>query len=425
MSVVKSIKLAYIVLTTFVFSTIFVLNINFFNILPGIVIMWVYFLIFKIGACSANNTLDNKKVIINQSHSKDILDFISNKRMLILLCTTICSVSISYFYTGHTPLDVFRSLINHESLYLDYQQYHKENNIGTFSFSKIPYILMNALLNLLFCISVINTVILRKKVHIKDCLYLILISLVFIYFGFARGTNFEIFEVICLFFFAIRYRFDDRNIKIPLKIKNASIIIVIVSLFIFSASIENRNGTTGKYITSEIRFDNSKVLSKLFPSSALLISKLSLYLGFGFYFVGTLFNTILIEKMELILSSVIPFTNQLIGVNLVSEVQNYMDCGTNWRPDIVWLLSSFGFIGSAIIFYWLGIQTVSLSYTNTGTILEYLLKYYIFLQMISFPIGNFIRISSANKLIVLGCLVLLVMKRIKVRKDYKNQMLDN
>ena len=79
----------------------------------------------------------------------------------------------------------------------------------------------------------------------------------------------------------------------------------------------------------------------------------------------------------------------------------------------MWSVSIFGFFGTFLLFILLGklCKKILKEAKKNNNYLYYVANYYIFLQMISFPIGNFIRVSSANMLVIIVLTLMLYRKK--------------
>ena len=212
MKIPKLIKIIYIFFSIFAFLAVSVTNTNLYGIVPALVLMWITFLFFDIGFSRKNHNIDKFKVE-KKSSLTSIIEKICKKRLLIVIISITFTISISYFYTGNTPTSVINTALSGDSIYMKYQKYFNENDISTFSLSKIPFIIMNVGLNLLFLISVINTISSTEKIKFKDILFLLLMTISFWYFGIARGTNFEMFEIGCIYLYSIMIRNTNQKNK--------------------------------------------------------------------------------------------------------------------------------------------------------------------------------------------------------------------
>lgn len=418
MNTTKLIKYVYIVLCAFSFMAVAVTNTHVSQVLPAIFLVAIIYLFFAQGIKSKRTKETSGGLFDDNKLKSGLIGWIFNHKLSVLLISIFCSVSIAYFYTGSTPVSVFMSLIGDNNLYKIYQQYAIENKIAIFSIAKLPYILMNAMLNFLFVGSVIICF-MSKKIKRSDIVYLVCLSFVFWYFGLARGTNFEIFEIGCLFLYAYFLRCERiGKRKLSHNDKKNFMVSIIILLLVFSFFFEAR-GTTGTYVTDEIHYSSNKFLPSILPGTSLLISKLTSYFAFGFYYISAFFLRVLVNRPDLAISSIVPFGFKLSGESSVHDLMaEYIHCGANWRADAITVIGDIGFFGLFIVVFLLGriYKTIQNEYREKYIVISKILGYYVFLQMFSFPVGNFIVVSSANKIVILLSCCYLGLQKLKFKR---------
>jgi hypothetical protein len=349
-----------------------------------------------------------------------------NDRMLFFLA--ILSVAFSIismnFYTGQTPISALTTLLNSQSLYIKYQEYFRENSIGNFSITKIPYILMMFFVKFILLYSYIFFAVHKIKLNFHKKLYLIIISLSFLYIGFVRGTSFEFFEFFVIIYFIYMLKNKNSNITTN-KIKSGLYLLVIslVALSIFYQGLINRGATYGGYyISADISFDSTSFISQLSNSLSLIVLILFDYFGFGFFYVSTFFSEIWTSSPEIFLGTLIPSgTTILVDYSIFHLMNSTIDMGARWHPDTMVFIQNYGLIGYFLIVYLLGYSANNISKNindNNNFIFVYLTLYFILFQMIAFPIGNFVLISSSNQMIVLILFLYWLFKK----NQYKNYL---
>jgi hypothetical protein len=105
-------------------------------------------------------------------------------------------------------------------------------------------------------------------------------------------------------------------------------------------------------------------------------------------------------------------------VDFVSNGKNVcalIDCGVNWEPDISVWFNKFGLLFFTLIVIFLGgiFKYLVTAYVYSSDKFSLMaLAYFIFLQLISFPCGQFITTSSSNILSLLFLLSYLTLKKI-------------
>ena len=104
------------------------------------------------------------------------------------------------------------------------------------------------------------------------------------------------------------------------------------------------------------------------------------------------------------------------GIDLGPSVRSLIDVGASWRPDAADLSYCMGFLLFLLFCFCMGRGLGFVHYllkTGKSILLLTLLEYYIYLQMLSLPIGSFLRVSSSNKLILASLLLLIFKKKLK------------
>jgi ABC-type multidrug transport system fused ATPase/permease subunit len=169
-----------------------------------------------------------------------------------------------------------------------------------------------------------------------------------------------------------------------------------MNLFLYSINLRGGEKILTCY-TSEICYDSEALISILFPQFSYFLFILGGYFSFGLNFLGVLFSKIYIQDLNAI------FHFFLGGdVNLLPNGKNVcslIDCGVNWEPDISVWFNKFGFFLLISLVSLLGVFYRYLINTYDYTKQKFVqmgIAYFIFLQLISFPCGQFITTSSSN-----------------------------
>ena len=399
MNVIRITKYYYISLTIFLIFAINSTTLDFSDVYPAMFIMWINFIMLYFGYYLKINTklsLDNKPIKF----------YFERKKILIIIITVFFSLAAVYFYTGQTLFSTIKNLMAGNSLYFMYQKYFQVNQIAEFSIKKIPYIFMLFFIEVAVIYSYIYLLVIKINTTLKEKMFLLILSFAFLFVGLARGTNFELFQFIILIVFVIMARKNRKNMNIKMLFF-LSILIVFV-LIIFSFIISSR-GDVGYFISQEIRYDPNELFSHVSPAVSLLISKLVGYFGFGFYYVTTFISKIWLSSSANFILGIIPFG--LSGVNLREKIEGYIDLSVCWIPDVAGFINIFGLTGLFLICFFIGrfLKYINI-YNNSKNSLTQMINFWILVQMVSLPVGNFIITSSANKLFVLFLLFLWFVK---------------
>lgn len=355
--------------------------------------------------------------------SFNIPTVLSNSKLyLIIILQFFAGEYASRYYTGIGLFEALVQTLEGINNYAAYQNYFSENSIEVFTISKLPAILASAFVKGVFLYSISVFMLYKNQKGRKYFLLLSIIPLVL--YSIARGTFFEIFEiVICILYF---YKVTSTKIVSVLKLKSLKnniylISTAIVLTFIFSLNAAKRYESKSLLINSECLIEGmcfepySNFISIEFP-----IHLLSGYFSVGMYFV-TEYITILFDGN--LLPSIIPLVTtkffNFTKLDLVSDLcTSYVPCGVSWQPDLFGWFSSFGLILTLLIFplfFYLVFKIEKLLLHNLN-LYSLPLLYLLFIYVISLPVGNFYTTSSANILCTFYFLVLWVIK-----KGYKSK----
>ena len=141
MNLKKIIGIFYLGYSIYAMLVINTTSISFYTMLPAILFMWSNYIFFSIGY----KMYQNKSIIHVYEYKKE-MGWLVNKskllRILIAILSLLFSILAVRYYTGQTPSSVVRSFINNISVYYEYQNFFKNQNLNVFTLTKIPYILM-------------------------------------------------------------------------------------------------------------------------------------------------------------------------------------------------------------------------------------------------------------------------------------------
>ena len=83
-------------------------------------------------------------------------------------------------------------------------------------------------------------------------------------------------------------------------------------------------------------------------------------------------------------------------------VDKFINVGAQWTPETVSVIEHYGILVLVLIIILLGFITKSIISKINYSISSVVILFYIYLYLISLPIGNFLTVSSSNKI----CLIL-------------------
>jgi hypothetical protein len=398
MNILKIIGRFYFLYTLFAILSISVTSLSFIEIFPGIIIMWLCFFILVAGYKS--NSGNDYFNIVDTNKSNWLIR--QNKKNLFLIATfsILISIMVVRFYTGQTPISTIQFLINGESLYFEYQKHFKINEIGNFSIEKIPYVAMLVFLKFILIYSYVSFGLISKKLSKYDKFYLILITISSLYVGLARGTSFEFFELLILIILIALLK-KGKFVFLITKKTIFLVITTIIMMYIFYAGITARGMEFSYRISNDINYNTSGIVPQLSSLLSSVIVLLFDYFGFGFFYLSKFVSDIWFSSLGSVFAGFFPQGIYLYSsLTISNHMKNLIDMGARWHPDSAFIINSWGFFGllifSFIIGYFVKYLNRELNHRIKST-LVYLTYYFILLQMIALPVGNFLRVSSANR----------------------------
>lgn len=398
MNVINIIRIYYTFLTVYLILN--ATTLSFMMVLPAVLLMWVNYGMFRAG-CKGLRSETSSRIVI-ESHFPYRLS--RGWMILIIVLSVLFSILVVRFYTGQTVGSVVTSLASKESLYWQYQKHFLENELGVLALRKAPYILMMFCLKLFLIYSFVTLSTLRRPTTLGEKIFLLIVSLSYLFISAARGTSFELFEVFSLILYSVT---AGSSLSSRLKVLgNRKMLWIgflgICFLFLFSYQL-NERGDFGGYATQEIRYDPNAFLSHVAPPFAWLSSALSGYFGFGFYYTSVVISKIWLVSIESFFAGLVPFGFSMIGIESFSQgVCGIIDCGAAWRPDVTLLINRFGFFGVLFFCFFIGrfFHYINSRKSVNQRIVTGMTNFMIMMQMLSLPVGNFVLTSSSNKLVV-------------------------
>lgn len=383
------------------------------DLFSGIVLMWVVFLVFAIGW----NTRKTPKKFLPFETTPYLASAPNAVLAFLAFASIICAVLATEFYTGMAPGDIFRSAVAGDATYYTYQQHFQAAGIAEFSIGKIPYIGMLAFVKLNGILALTSLVASKVAFSAKNLLYIFVSAFSFVYVGFGRGTNIEMFEfgLLAVFSLTMRGVFAKHRVR--------TFLAIIVALFA---------GVTWFYFTMQNRYSQQwEVSSEVAPGyyfvesagsngsmTITLVSLLFGYFGFGFIYTSTFLDDVVFRSPLELASYLLP---KGMIQSEISDPLSFVDAitekGVKWHPDTVTFFLAFGVIIYLLFLLFFGYLGSHLEHSRRS---EWSLaaQYFVFLQMASLPIGGFVGVSSANILSIGAVVTVLLISRASVR-SYK------
>jgi hypothetical protein len=308
---------------------------------------------------------------------------------LLVFLYILCSIVYVDFYTGLDPLTIVSNIIDGKSNYSLYQEYFKENVAEFSSLDKLPFILAGVYLKVVVFASFVYF----RRGTIGPFLFTFIL-LIYLSGGLARGTNFEVFELLLMFFF---HYFWIGRAAINYKFLIWALVLLLLCLFIFLYFVEER-GNLGTCITPDLCTNSTdNVINRI-----LLL--LNGYFGFGFYFIGVFLLNV--DVFTLAFGSLSPSWLLFCGP--------IIDCGVAWTPLFADLVS---FAGLPVTFLLICLALyIFFKLRFSCSLHTQMFCFWFFLFLISLPVGKFIYISSANLLFPFAAFFLYSIRFDKVLK---------
>lgn len=421
MQTVKTIRLFYVLYTAY---TLFVMLISDYKPIyayTGLVLMWNAYGLFELGyrskrnTAAANESTENKPMYYRFPFAS-IQSWSPIKKMITTAFAWLCTILCARFYTGRSFSSVISGMFGGASAYMNYQRYFASSNLGTFSLSKIPYILMLAFLTVSMIWMVLSTILCKKENKWWDYFFLIGIVMAYLFFGSARGTNFETYIVFVVFSFCFLQKANELE-----KRKKIYILIVILlgilMVSIYRFVLHDRGTEFNNIICPEIQHDPSKLISRIFPNFVNIATSLFSYLGYGIYVIGVTLKDVCFASSSNIVGSVFPGGVKIItGSSIQSTLGQTINLGARWIPDYVLLINLLGIPLCFVSFIVLGRFAATINFRSYPQLLKEVLHTLVFIEMLSLPVGNFLLSSSSNELMVLFAMAWLIQDRYFVAK---------
>lgn len=379
----------------------------FFGYLFSLYVVFAFFLGMKI-------RFGKKKSIDKKAGRVSGLIKISALTKMYLCISGFLSIPIAIYvanyYTGLMPTEVFIGIfIDSKSTYNSYQQYFLANNLGTFSVFKVIPILLSFLLklNLILWFYVLFFASNREVRRFLFYLNFLMCFISYIYFSLSRGTSFEFFEILVLGCLIIFLKSSSGLLGIIFSKSFLKLtVIALIFLAVYSINISLRYGDSE--VDNCISINHCYDQSSIYPASfGLLLYKLSGYFTFGFYYLSVFISEYFNSINTMILMPLNDLQTGRVERGLCSVI---LDCQTMWAPSLeIWILNlGMVFLFFVVFIFGLFTRIVYINFLNNTGFVNFCFLFVIFLQVISFPIGNFLFNSSANVLVLLSSILFIL-----------------
>lgn len=384
----------------------------------------VYGLLFFLIFFLTSYTYSNKR-----SHNIT-LEYAGVGRFFCVISIFIQILAVNFAIKYYTGSDIFTTVVNTANginTYSDYQAYFAENEIGRLPIlSRMNAILLLALTKLIFVINVANFFLKSSKINAADIATVLLSTLIYVTFGLARGTFFEIFEILCAYAYFIsmtsaRLSNKTKRIIFSKRFIITAIITALIFIALFIINTIRRYDEVSKYFDTVCSSNFCFTPIGVLPALEYVLFILTTYFANGAYTLAVLFEQTVIGNELLYL---IPMQSMFFYIGVensgVREMMcsQYVNCKFVWVPELTTILSIFGiftvFLTNLLI---PKIYQLELFMLRKFSIFGIITLYFLFIFLLSLPVANFYLISSSSIVctVVMLALHLLTQKKSRVR----------
>jgi hypothetical protein len=402
----KLVLLTYGFLLGYIFCLVLTTNLTVRFIFPAVSIMLFTLIIFW---------LSSKP---KASQRKSLQDFDSfpqayspHKCLILGLVCLVSSVIYVYSALGLSASQVLDAWLSGTSLYNRYQlrlpsiQFEKESIIY------LPRLFLLFLVKGIWLIATLQIMTRTSPAKARERVLIVVLCVSLIYIGLARGTGLELFQVLTLFQFAVVVK--NRTTKISPKTIFIIVGLAFLGLFLYVNILKSRD-----FIPLSISFQNESFLWSNSPITSvsnwsLLLLPFYSYFGFGFIYNSVFILEVWITSFSNFLTGLLPFGFIFQNIDPKELVSESINVGVRWIPDSARVISLLGFLGLIFVVWLLGRACASLE--NDSSTASFVVRYCIFLQMFSFPIGGLFWIDRPLLIVVILILTGRLFKLMRLR----------
>ena len=409
----KIIMFFYIIYTGYLLVICGVTSIALVDMIPAIVLLWMMYVAFVSGGELS------KKVCFFETNRKYINTELSSRVWITVSLLAIpFAILAAKYYTGLGPMQVINNLLNGVSNYYYYQFYFANSGIATVGLAKIPYVLMLSWVKASMIYGCVRIFFYEKcKILMKIIMFGVCVA-PHIYIAMARGTNFEFYEFTILMIFLVLSKITS---SISIKKISINAIVALVMCFVFGvvliavycSVLEARGYAFNVKISKDICYDENAFLVQLAPGLSFVMVNLFSYLGFGMFYIASFVNEVWFSSLNNFLAGfLVKGYESITGISTNQLMKDTIDMGVRWHPDFVNSINEYGIVVTFVLIVLIGYFSRML-YMRGNDVWVYMAEYFIVLQMLSFPVGNFIMSSSANKLLIIMIVFFLILGKKK------------
>lgn len=395
MSSVRMVASSYLALLIYALLSISVTTLEFWQLLPALFQLLLGAFAFAVGYCirkaRPTSPVPSSPNMLNRKPWSVVTCLALGSAVLV---STVLSTG---YFVGMTPADVLAHVQAGDSLYAEYQSYNQELAIlggtGLSSWFALLVFRMATMLSAVF------TIIPRgDRILPREWIMLACVVLSHAYSGLARGTGLEFFQLGTVLLIAFLMRSGRRRVSAG---RTFLIVGLGLCLAILYSSLLAARGMTNPSLGpgNEVQFDKSWLSSLLGPGAVQFLLTFFDYFGFGFQFVATFWSEVWSASLGNMLAGLLPGGYHALGMDPLTLTRGALEMGPRWQPDSIRIISVLGVTGLLLICFALGHLARKLE--TRSTLASRILRYFVVLQMISLPIGNFVWVDRSSLVVAL------------------------
>ena len=333
--------------------------------------------------------------------------------LFFLVLQFFCAEYAINYYTGSGIVSTISDFIDGKNLYSSYQAYFKEENIAELSLGKIPAIIGLAATKSIFLYLFSSVFLGHESKTVSRMMLISVLPIVLV--SLARGTFFEIFEILVVIVYGVSLhvkRFKARHALYALVIG-----LLFMGLFILN-TLRRYEDAQSYFSGTCATFDYCFNPYGVSISFEYMIFVLSAYFSMGLFFLSSYISFLFDGELW---ASIFPFAaTSFAGImndGLEREICRYfLDCRAVWMPELISWISFFGILMMyPILWYMLRFSgKLERRILSVGSRCSFPLLCLLLIYILSLPVGKFWTVSSQNiisTLIFMGAIIISKIRR--------------
>lgn len=320
--------------------------------------------------------------------------------LALIAMQIICAhYSISY-YTGNTVVGALSDTFSGTNVYQSYQDHFKLSGIAQVPlWQRSPAIISLALVKFTFLLTV--TLFFTRSIKLFPLSQLIAATVIYACVGLARGTFFEIFEILIAYIYIGMASGYLKSMPLTKKraLKASIFSVVAAAPILFIINTVRRYEGAAEYFSKAcgVNFCFSSMGINYYVEYAIFI--LSNYFSMGLFFLAHLASMIFEQGKVSIL---IPLYYEVVEVFGTGGIRGLIcssdiTCKFVWVPDVMIIISIFGVLAPIFIALFFDfIRKLERAALVRYNLYSLPFIYTVLLFILSLPVGNFYTVSSST-----------------------------